>query len=257
MVNQVITIITVNTGSTTAIDHMIVIPDKSVVIKKAFVVLVLLTSVALFFLALPRVRAAFNYIPVDVAIEKINNKENLDDDKFAELIEIAQTSISLDDNPHYWQGLSRLFQYQGQKNQPLQEISTDWLKQEQYAIEQSLVRSPANSDLWYRLSVIHFLLHLPPEQIVKMLIMSITTDPNNTGILMQRLSLCLTLSQMFEDGDVDLLRSQILTAWSVSPVDFLSTVANVEDNISIIWQLLADKDSSILKEMVEALEKNN
>ena len=235
---------------------MIASAEKSRVIKKAFALLILLVGIALFFLALPRVRAAFNYLPVDVAIEKINNKENLDDDKLAELIETAQTSLSLDDNAHYWEGLSGLFLYQAQKEDRSKEANINWLKQAKYSIEQSLARSPANADSWYRLSVVHFLLDLPPEQMVKMLVMSIITDPNATGILMQRLNLCLQFFYLFEDDDNDLLRTQVLTAWSASSVDFLSTVANAQ-NMSIIWLLLADKDSSILKEMVEALEKNN
>ena len=235
---------------------MIAIEEKSMVIKKAFALLVLLVGIALFFLALPRVRAAFNYLPVDAVIEKINNRESLDDEKFAELIEIAQTSISIDDNPHYWEGLSGLFLYQAQKDDLSKEAGINWLKQAKHSIEQSLARSPANADLWYSLSVVYFLLDLPPEQMVKMLVMSIITDPNATGILMQRLNLCLQYFYLFEDDDIDLLRAQVLTAWSVSSVDFLSTVANAQ-NMSIIWLLLADKDSSVLKEMVETLEKNH
>ncbi|MDO9106953.1 MAG: hypothetical protein Q7U57_18575 [Methylovulum sp.] len=208
-------------------------------------------------MALPRVRAALNYLPVDYAIDKINNKDSLDNEKLAQLIDTAQASISLDDNPQYWEGLSTLFLYRAQKDDLFQEASVKSLKLAKHSMEQSLSRSPANAYLWYRLSVVHTLLQLPAEQMVKMLTMSIMTGPNEPEILMQRLSLCLMFFDLFEQEDIDLLRSQILTAWSLSPADFLGDVANDEEQMSIIRLLLADNHAAVLEEMDEALEKTH
>jgi hypothetical protein len=72
---------------------------------------------------------------------------------------------------------------------------------------------------------------------------------------MQRLGFCLMFFDLFKQDDIDLLRSQILTAWSLSPADFLSDIANNEEQMSIIRLLLADNHAVVLKEMDEALEK--
>jgi len=234
---------------------MIIIPEKFIVLNKSFALLILLISVALFFVALPRVRAALNYFPVDFVIDSINSKESLDDEKLGQSIETAQASISLDDNPHYWEGLSMLFLYQSQKEDLSEEARVKSLKLAKNSMEQSLSRSPANAYLWYRLSVVDVLLQLPPEQTVKMLIMSIMAGPNEPEILMQRLGLCLMFFDLLKQDDIDLLRNQILTAWSLSSADFLSDVANNEEQMSIIRLLLVDNHASVLKEMDEALEK--
>jgi len=234
---------------------MTAIPEKFIVLNKSFALLILLVSVALFFVALPRVRAALNYFPVDFVIDRINSKESLDDEKLDQAIETAQATISLDDNPHYREGLNVLFLYQAQKEDLSEEARVNSLKLAKNSMEQSLSRSPANAYLWYRLSVVDVLLQLPPEQTVKMLIMSIMTGPNEPEILMQRLGFCLMFFDLFKQDDIDLLRSQILTAWSLSPADFLSDIANNEEQMSIIRLLLADNHAVVLKEMDEALEK--
>ena len=236
---------------------MITNPEETVVLKKIFASLVLLVSMALFFMALPRVRAAFNYFPVDSALDRINHSESLDDEKLTQLIETAQASISLYDNPHYWEGLSVLFLYQAQKQGLSQEAGVKSIKLAKNSLEQALSSSPANAYLWYRLSVTHVLLRSPPEQTIKLLIMSIMTGPNEPEILIQRLNLCLLFFASFKEDDIDLLRSQTLTAWTLSPTDFLSTVASDEQRISIIRQLLADNHVAVLDEMEEALEKNH
>lgn len=234
---------------------MDVITEKAVVFDKLIASLILLVSVALFFVALPRARAALSYLSVDYVIEKINNKESLGDEDIVQAIEAAKASISVYDNPHYWEGLSVLFLYQLQKDDLSQEASVELLKQAKDSLEQSLLRSPANSYLWYRLAVVHILLDLPPERTVKMLIMSMTTGPNETGILMQRLGLCMNLFSSFGKDDIDLLRSQILTAWSLSPADFLKDVANDQRQMNIVRLLLVDNYATVLEEIEEAFEK--
>lgn len=221
--------------------------------KKLPAFVILLLSITLFFMALPRVRASLNHIPVDSAIDKLNNNKTLSDSKLAQLIATAQTSIELHDNPRYWQDLSALFFYQAQQ----QGLSNTALKQAQHSMEQSLLRAPANAYLWYRLATIDILMQQSADKAAKKFMMSIMVGPNESRYLIPRLSFCLMLFSAFTEHDFDGIRSQVLAAWALSPSEFLKTCAMNHEYMKSITLLLKDQHPAVLNEIVVALEKHH
>lgn len=220
-------------------------------IKKLLPFIILLLSIALLCMALPRVRASLNNVPVDFAIDKLNNNKAISNIQLTQLISTTQTSIALHDSPHYWEDLSALFFYQAQQKN----LSTPILKQAQHSMEQALLRAPANAYLWYRLAVIDILLQQPTEKTAKKLMMSIMVGPNESKYLIPRLSFCLMLFPSLTENELDSIISQILIAWSLSPVDFLRTCASNQAYMNIITNLLKDQHPTVLNEIVAALEK--
>lgn len=204
-------------------------------------------------MALPRVRASLNHVPVDSAIDKLNNNKTLSDAKLAELIATAQTSIELHDNPRYWEDLSALFFYRAQQ----QGLSATALKQARHSMEQSLLRAPANAYLWYRLATVDILMQQPADKTAKKLMMSIMVGPNESRYLIPRLSFCLMLFSAFTEHDFDGIRSQVLTAWSLSPPLFLKQIAVNHQYMKTITLLLKDQHPAVLNEIVVALEKSH
>jgi hypothetical protein len=219
--------------------------------------LILSLSIALFCLALPRLRASFNHLPVDAAISKLDKKQILNHKELTALIVIAKKSIELHENPKYWADLSTLQLYQAQTQGLLRPASLALLQQTQYSIEQSLIRSPANSLLWYKLAAISSLLHAPTEKTTKALLLSVMTGPYELGHLLPRLNLCLLLFSNFNHNDKDLLRSQVLIAWEASNELFLHTTLSNDKNRDKVRLLLKDGYPYILSAMVKAVEKTH
>lgn len=221
--------------------------------KHFFSFCILCLGLALCFIALPRVKAALNHIPVETGIEKIARHRPVDDADTSRLIKTAQQSIALSDHPDYWQDLSELFYYQAQKQNFYSNAGQSLLKQSADSARQSLHRSPANSRLWYKLATIDVLLHEQPDKIQKELLMSIMAGPHETAVLIPRLRLCLSMLPSFTQHDRGVLSSQVVDAWNLSHKRFIKAFDSTlyMDTISA---LLANSHPLILNEMVAEFE---
>jgi hypothetical protein len=238
-----------------------IIPSKcrsrtthSLFIEKSFALFVLIVSLAVLGNALRQVRAALNHIPVDFAIDKINARKKLDAPQLAHLIDIAKTSVDLDNsNPHYQEDLSNLLFYKVQT----QGLSPDTLNKTEQTIKPALSLSPANSYLWYRLATVQLLSQQAPEKIANSLRISIMTGSSEAGFLIARLSLALVIFHSFSENDMDLLRLQVLNAWTLEPKVFLATCVYNKERLQIITTLLENKHPLILHDIRSAFEKTN
>ena len=252
MVNQVITITTVNMVNTTQTNMIVNLSGKLAAL------IVMLISAILLALALPHTQTAFNHLTVSTAIDKINEHEELDTDKLNELIETTQANLANLDNPHYWDDLSQLKLHKWQNDFDLsEEDKQSLLVETKKTIEQSLLRSPSNASQWHRLAILKLLLNESREQIVKTLMMSVLTGPNEAAILLPRINLGLMLHSYFTNEDAETFSEQLVIAWSLSPPDFISTVANDPQMMDTVRTLLEKQHSLVLEEMEEAIEKTD
>jgi hypothetical protein len=230
---------------------------KGAIAQYGYPLLVLLLGSALVLTALPRVKASFNYLPVDSAINELNNRKNLDSQKVEVLIARAQQSLAVYDHPRYWADLSRLLLVQAEQTSGFNLKRHSLIIQAQYYIEQSLVRSPANSLLWFQYAKLDVLLNAVSDQTVKALNLSIMTGPYELGHLLPRLQLCLSLLSKFDKKDYSLLQSQILIAWEKSPKLFIQKIALQNHNMDKIRFLLQDKSPDVLAVMETEIEKTH
>lgn len=223
--------------------------------KNLFAFFVLLIAMVLIIQMLPKVRAAFNHIPINTAINKLNNKKQLNNEQLELLIATAYQSIDLDNNSYYWEDLGLLsFQLVRQYDLTQQSKRLPLLSQAKYSIEQSLSHSPAQADLWYQLSSIHVLLNLSHKKIADILLMSIMVDPYDFEFLIPRLHSCLLLfSEFSAKDDRDVLRHQVLLAWQDSPEIFITSLSKKE--LGAVIMLLKEKNALTLKVMLATLDK--
>jgi hypothetical protein len=226
-------------------------------IDQFFALFILFVSVTLVLVALPRFRAAFNYIPVDTAVQRVHRKGGLAKEKIPELIERGQESIDLFDLAGYWNGISALKFYQAQS-----EVVSSYLNQESFSYvqnynKQSLSRSPANSYLWYKQAIVLFKQEKASGEIADALIMSILTGPNESGILIDRLRLCFMVFSEFKGDDRDILVSQVMLAWNAAPNDFLKDLASERKNRIFLVLLLNENHPQILDKMVLSFEHSD
>lgn len=219
--------------------------------------LILVLGIALFFTALPRVRAALNQLPVDLAISELNKRHGLEPNKVDILITKAQQSIAFSDQPRYWADLSQLLFFQAGKITANPKQRQALLTQAQDSTEQSLARSPANSLLWFQFAWQQILLNKVSDKTIKALNLSIMTGPNELGHLLPRLQLCLFVFSKFDPKDRFLLPNQILIAWQKAPKIFIKEIALKNGNMFKIRSLLYDKYSYVLAAMETEIEKTH
>ena len=225
--------------------------------KQIFVLFILLVSISLLIVALPRFRASMNHIPVDTVIDRLNARKGINVDKIPGLIDITLASIDLDDSARYWDNLSTLVFSQIKKQGEFSSTGRLSLVKAKKAVEESLMRSPGNSFLWYRLAVIETFQHAAPEKIVEALLMSILTGPHEPGFMLNRLRFCLMFFSSFNQDDLGFLTSQVLAVWNMSEKDFVKIIQQDHETMDNISMLLKNTQPQILEEMVSAVEKTN
>lgn len=225
--------------------------------KQAFVLFILLVSISLLIVALPRCRANMNHIPVDTIIDRLNAGKGINVDKIPGLIDITLTSIGLNDNARYWDDLSALLFFQLKKQGEFSTAGKLSLVEAKKAVKESLKRSPGNSFLWYRLAVIETYQHAVPEKIVDALLVSIMTGPHEPGFMLNRLRFCLMFFSFFNQDDLSLLTSQVLAIWNMSEKEFVKIIQQNNESMDNINMLLKNTQPQILEEIVSAVEKTN
>lgn len=216
------------------------------IVNYGYPLLALFLGVVLVWASLPRFRAAFNHLPVDVAINHLHDGKNLPSKKLASLIETSQATIELHAHPRYWSDISQLLFFQAEKNKYLKLKKRALLKKAEYSAKKSLAWSPANSWLWYRLANIHFLSAPVSEKTAEALNLSIMTGPYELGHLFPRLALCLQLFPRFDEQDRFLLRSQVLIAWKKAPQLFIDKLTSGNDYMDKIRLLLHNQHDDVL-----------
>ncbi|MFZ2726920.1 MAG: hypothetical protein WAX77_11760 [Methylococcaceae bacterium] len=224
-------------------------------LKKTYAFVVLLSSLLVCVMILPQVKQAFDYIPVSMAVNKINSKNRLTNEQLVELITTAQNNISVSD-AHDWEDLSILW-FQLAQQQGLNKIaSLHSLQQAKHSIEQSLYYAPSNAFLWYRLALIDTLLQLPNKKVTQLLLMSILTGPYELQYLIPRLNFCLLFfSELTTDDEKDMVRQQLITAWTVSPQTVIGYLKINSNNLTVITELLKEKDADLLQEITVMMNK--
>lgn len=241
----------------TSYPHLRQVDKRKFLLAKLFALLVLLVSSSLFFIALSQVRATLNHVPVNFAVTSINNKKRLDTAPLNHIIDLAKNSINIDNNPHYSEDLTTLLFYQAQKQGIFGKSGVNTLKQAKQSAESALSEAPANAYLWYQLATINLLLGESPEKIAKTLLMSIMTGPSESAFLIPRLNLCLMIFSTFSKDDHDMLRTQVLNAWTLSHKYFLELCAYNKERIVLISQLLENKNPDELNNIISAFEKSH
>ena len=226
-------------------------------VNQVFAFFVLFISMGLVNVALPRFRAAFNYIPVDTAVERLKRKQVLAMEKIPHLIEVGKESIDLFDSAGYWDDISALKLYQIQSGNKASNAYQESLTKVQHYIHQSLSRSPANSYLWYKLAIVLLLKQIAVAESADALMMSIMTGPFEPGIMLDRLRLCFLTFPVFKGEDRELLASQVKLAWNTVPKDFLRHIANERKNRIFLVLLLKDNYPEVLNDMVFSFENTD
>ncbi len=215
---------------------------------------ILLAGISLLILALPRFRASINNIPIDNFFASISDNQRLPKlEQIPKYIELSKDSIAQHETAGYWQDLANLWLHQAQIQGSLGNQSKVPIQNASNAARQSLLLSPANSLLSYRLAVISALEKKPPPEIVDLLLISIMSSPHEPGFMSHRLDFCLMYFSAINNQDYPYLVDQIIIFWQHSQKEFLALLQYRNDYLKTIKILLEDKHPVLLNELLTAV----
>ncbi|MGR9072517.1 MAG: hypothetical protein ACU833_05560 [Gammaproteobacteria bacterium] len=223
---------------------------------KAFAATVFLLCAGLLDASVTRLAGSLNHVPVETEKDGRNTGQEWDRGKLSRMIDRTRQTLGIYDDADYWGDLAAFLYRQAANQGEFSSAGKSSLKAARYALEQSLSRSPANSFLWYRLSVVMTYQHERENKIVDALLMSLLTGPYEPGFMLNRLRFCLLYFDTFPLDERGLLAAQIAAAWRLSRQGLTSMLSKTPDSWDSVKQLLKATEPLMLKEMVIAVEKS-
>ena len=216
------------------------------------VLVIAAASAFLIYLAYPRLHASLLYLPVDTAINRFYDTQEIPSGQLEGLQARAQDAIDIHPHHRYWDGLSLLYFLQGSDTSgPLFERRQAHENTIE-AAEASLALAPGQPRTWLRIAQARSWLRYPPEQVIDALQMAIYTGRVEPSLLMTRLRLGLAYLPRMDAEATAMLRDQLLLAWRLQPRDVTRAVKQRSLRWASIEQLLAESDRAVLAEIEES-----
>lgn len=222
---------------------------KSSLYRYTLILMAGLSAVILLAISWPRLRASFNFLPVDTAISNYWKTQAIDYAQLDGLIKTAEQSVEIHDHYRYQAGLSEL------KILSSQDMSHS-IWQRRQALQDSILaaenvvrRAPANPRVWLRIARAKELLAYPAEQITPDLKMSILTGRVEPTLMLTRLELGLRHLPVLDEDAVRLLRDQAVLTWSIQKQPMLKRIEAGSLNLDSLREVLSESNPEIISEI--------
>lgn len=218
-------------------------------------IFVLALAVSVLMLALPRLQAAYRYLPVEIAIGKYFSSREMPSDRLPVLIRYAREAIDYHDHYRYRDGLSILHLLRAQDVlTPVLDRRSAYEEAAQEA-RVSLSQAPAQSATWMRLALVRWILREEPEDIVAAWKMSIFTGRKHSTLIIQRLEIGLAHRSFMDDEAVSMLRDQLLLAWRMQAGSLIRLLYARDPQLAVTRELIGQTDPAALLEMEVWIER--
>ena len=216
------------------------------------VLLIAILATFLLSLAYPRLHASLLYLPVDTAINRYDDTQQVNNAQLTGLQQRAQESIAIHPHYRYHDGLSVLFYLQAiDQQRPLFERQQAFEASIE-AAEASLDKAPAQPRTWLRIAQARSWLRYSPEQVIDALAMSIYTGRVEPSLLMTRLDMGFTYLPRMDGEATALLRDQLVLAWQMMPRDITRGIKSGSLDWVPVESLLSDSHPDLLQQIQEA-----
>lgn len=214
-----------------------------------------LLSLAVLLLSWPRFQASFRFLPVDIALKRYHDDQQIPTDRLPVLIRFAEQAISRDDHYRFHDGLSELHLLRAlDPYTPALERRPAYRLAEQQAVE-ALQRAPAQPAAWLRLATIRWVLRDEPETIIPPWKMSVFTGRTQASLLNRRVEIGLAFFNELDQEGILMLRDQLLLAWRIRPGALARILLRRDRDLAVTRRLVLDTDPATLAEMEAQLEK--
>ena len=211
--------------------------------------LVLVVSCGLLYLAYPRLHASLLYLPVDTAINNYYKTRETPAGQLEGLQQRAQDSIEIYPHHRYREGLSLLYFLQAaDMDKPLY-VRRQAFEHSIAAAEASLDRAPAQPRAWLRVAQARAWLRYPPDEVIAAFKMAVYTGRVEPSMFMARLVLGLSYLPRMDAEGVAMMRDQVLLAWQFQRRQVIRAIRNKEIRMAPLEQLLAGAHDGILEEI--------
>lgn len=213
-----------------------------------------LLALAVLLLSWPRFQAGFRYLPVEFAIKRYQDDQQIPSERLPVLIRFAEQAIATSDHYRFHDGLSQLHLLRAlDPYTPALQRRPAYRKAEQ-EISYSLQMAPAQPSAWLRLAHVRWVLHDEPEDIIQPWKMSIFTGRTFATIINRRVEVGLAHFADLDAEGVNLLRDQLLLGWRIRSGPLVRMLARRDRELVVTRQLLADTDPTALADLETQLE---
>ena len=203
--------------------------------------------------ALPRLQAAWHFLPVEAAIERYWITGDLPAERLGELQRRSRESVAIHPHPRYWEGLSLLYYLEALQPDQRLHHQRGAFENAIQAADASLRLAPVQPRLWMRRAdALDWLAYLA-EPALQALKMSVYTGRVEPMLALSRLRLGYARLGALDEEGRDLLRDQTLVAWHLRQGDVLRALRSGQLPISRLRYLLADTHPDLLAEIEQGL----
>jgi hypothetical protein len=223
-------------------------------IRRWFLVFAALASAAaLLLLAVPRLQASLEFLPVDTAIKRYFREGEVPSAQLDALKARTRGAIAIHPHYRYHDALSLLNYLQAIDERGKPWLQRPALRRAVSAGLASTARAPAQPRTWLRIARARSVLGDDPAEIAAALELSILAGRVEPSLLLPRLELGYAHLDRLAPDTVDLLRDQTLLAWRVDERGFRRAVQAGRLDVSRVESVIGDRDLTI----VEALRGNS
>jgi hypothetical protein len=223
--------------------------------KLALITLATLLSAVLLSLALPRFKASYRFLPVDLALDAYYQEREIPSHRLLTLISFARQAIGHHDHYRYRDSLSLLYYLRAiDLHTPGRERRDDYRASEAEAVE-TVRQAPAQPEAWLRVARVRSILHDEPESIIEPWKMSIFTGRTHSTLMVPRVGIGLAYFEYLDAESRSMLRDQLLLAWDVKPAELVAELAIRDPTLDKVRSLAGIADPTAVAAMEARLEK--
>lgn len=223
--------------------------------KFALLALATLLSAVVFSLALPRFKASYRFLPVDLALDAYYQEREIPSHRLLTLIGFARQAIGYHDHYRYRDSLSLLYYLRAiDLHAPGRERRDNYRSSEAEAVE-TVRRAPAQPEAWLRVATVRSILHDEPESIIEPWKMSIFTGRTHSTLMVPRVGIGLAYFEYLDAESQSMLRDQLLLAWELKPAELVAELSIRDPALDKVRSLVGVADPAAVTEMEARLEK--
>ena len=228
-------------------------PASPRIARRALALTALLASGLLVWMALPRLQASVQYLPVDTAISRYRASGEVPFSQLPALQARAVAAAARYPHYRYFDGLSFLLYLQALDTDAPRAERLEALRASLAAANQAVLRAPAKPATWLRIARIRSALGQGDDAVVPPLKMSILTGRVEPTLLLPRLELGLRYLRALDAESVALLRDQAVLTWRVEPRRFSQALKLQRLDLEQVKSLLGSANAGLIAELEATL----
>ncbi len=232
--------------------RVLFVSKLSIIWQSLAYLLLTVMVVLLWMMALPRLTASLEFLPVQQSQLQLYTSSGSDLD-IPVMIDRSQRAIAYHEAYPYHATLSLLHYVQGTDTAASLFLRRSSLDESIEHARRALNGAPLQPDLWLRMAQAGVQNFLPAQELAAYFRMAILSGRVEPTHLIARLQIGFALQALLDEEGLNLLRDQVLLAWNLKQHEFSIAIRNRQLNRASVEALLSASHPDVLREMEATL----